>query len=54
MGWFLLTLAGAWEALAQSTGLHLERMPFSNCTFIICLTYLFFGVSYSILNRRYQ
>jgi hypothetical protein len=52
--WFLLNHAGVWDAIAQATGLHLERMPFSNCTFIICLTYVFFGVGYSILNRRYQ
>lgn len=52
--WFLLNNAGVWDALAQATGLHLERMPFSNCTCIICLTYVFFGVGYSIFNRRYQ
>jgi hypothetical protein len=52
--WFLLNHAGVWDAMAQTTGLHLERMPFSNCTLIICLTYVFFGVGYSIFNRRYQ
>ena len=52
--WFLLSHAGIWHAVAQSTGLHLERMPFSNCTFIICLTYVFFGVGYSIIKRGYQ
>jgi hypothetical protein len=52
--WFLLNHAGIWDAIAQTTGLHLERMPFSNCTLIICLTYVFFGVGYSIFNRRYQ
>jgi hypothetical protein len=52
--WFLLNHAGVWNAIAQTTGLHLERMPFSNCTFIICLTYVFFGVGHSIFNRRYQ
>ena len=52
--WFLLGSAGVWDALAQSTGLHFERMPFSNCTFILCLTYVFFGVGYGLLNRRYQ
>lgn len=52
--WFLLNHAGVWNALAQTTGLHLERMPFGSCTTIICLTYVFFGVGYSILNRRYQ
>jgi len=53
-GWFLLNHAGVWDAIAQTTGLHLERMPFSNCTLIICLTYVFFGIGYSIFNRRYQ
>lgn len=52
--WFLLNHAGVWDAVAQTTELHLERMPFSNCTFIICLTYVFFGVGYSIINRRYK
>lgn len=53
-GWFLLNHAGIMDAIAQTTGLHLERMPFANCTLIICLTYVFFGVGYSIFNRRYQ
>jgi hypothetical protein len=53
-GWSLLNNAGVWQAIAQTTGLHLERMPFSNCTSIICLTFVFFGVGYSMFNRRYQ
>jgi hypothetical protein len=52
--WFLLNQAGVWDAAAQTMGLHLERMPFSNCTFILCLTYVFFGAGYSVFNRRYQ
>jgi len=52
--WFLLNHAGIWSAIAQTTGLHLERIPFSNCTFIICLTYILFGAGYSVFNRRYQ
>src|SRR5688572_4319225 len=52
--WFLLGHAGLWEAVAQGTGLHLERVPFANCTFILCMTYVFFGVGYSIFKRRYQ
>ena len=52
--WFLLNQAGVWAGLAQTTGLHLERLPVSNCTLILCLTYVFFGVGYSIFNRRYQ
>jgi hypothetical protein len=45
-----------WAALALGSGLHLERVPFSQatCTWMLCLTYLFFGVGYSILNRRYR
>jgi hypothetical protein len=52
--WFLLNHAGVWRALAEASGLHLERVPFANCTFVICLTYILFGVGYSICNRRYQ
>ena len=52
--WFLLNHAGVWEAIAHATGLHLEEMPFSNCTLIICLTYILYGIGYSFLNRRYQ
>src|SRR4030095_9458714 len=52
--WFLLYNAGVWDALAQATGLHLGGMPFGNCTCIICFTYIFFGVGYSIFNRRYE
>lgn len=55
-GWLLLDNAGAWAALAEATGLHLERVPFAQatCTWILCLTYVFFGIGYSILNRRYR
>jgi len=52
--WFLLEKAGVWNAIVQTTGLHLERMPFSTCTLILCLTYVLFGVGHSIINRRYQ
>lgn len=52
--WILLNHAGVWVAVAQLTGLHLERMPFANCTCIICLTWVLFGIGYSILNRRYR
>ena len=52
--WSLLNHAGVWETIARATGLHLEGMPFSNCTLIICLTYILYGIGYSILNRRYQ
>jgi hypothetical protein len=55
-GWLLLDHAGVWAALALGSGLHLERVPFSQatCTWMLCLTYVFFGVGYSILNRRYR
>ena len=52
--WFLLNQARVWDVVFQTTGLRLERMPFWNCTLIICLTYVFFGAGYSILKRRYQ
>jgi hypothetical protein len=52
--WFLLKQAGVWGVIAQRTGLHLEGMSFANCTTIICLTYVFFGVGYSIFKRRYE
>ena len=51
--WFLLNHAGAWEAIALVTSLHLERMPFSNGTCIISLTWILFGVGYTRLARRY-
>ena len=40
--------------LPKRRGCILKRMPFSSCTLIICLSYVFFGVGYSIFNRRYQ
>jgi hypothetical protein len=52
--WFLLNNAGVWAALAHTTGLHLERIPFSNCTFILCMIYILWGASYARLNRRYK
>ena len=33
---------------------HLAQMPFYNCTFTICLTYLFSGLGYGFFNRRYK
>lgn len=54
VSWSLLNRAGVLEAIAQTMGLHLEGMPFASCTFIICLTYVLFGVSYSVFNRRYR
>ena len=54
--WLLFGNAGVWSAVAGATGLHLERVPFAQatCTWILCLTYVFFGIGYSILNRRYR
>jgi uncharacterized membrane protein len=51
---FTLAKAGLWAALVQATHVHLERIPWNNCTFILCLTYVLFGVGYSIFKRRYQ
>ncbi|MDB6057612.1 MAG: hypothetical protein JWO95_1456 [Verrucomicrobiales bacterium] len=53
-GWFMLARAGVWDALAQSTKVHFEYVPWNNCTFIICMTYILFGAGYSTLKRRYQ
>jgi len=52
-GWPLLIRADIFSAL-NLTRWHLERMPFYNCTFTICLTYLFSGLGYAIFNRRYK
>jgi hypothetical protein len=52
-GWPLLIRADVFSAL-NLTRWHLERMPFYNCTFTICLTYLFSGLGYAIFNRRYK
>ena len=52
--WFSLNTAGVWAAVAYATGLHLERIQFSNWTTILCLTYVLFGIGYSRLNRRYR
>jgi hypothetical protein len=52
--WFLFGKAGVWAAVAQSTAVNLENVPWSNCTFIICMTYILFGAGYSIIKRRYQ
>jgi len=52
-GWPLLVRAGLFTAL-NLTRWHLDQMPFFNCTFTICLTYIFSGLGYSLINRRYQ
>ena len=52
-GWPLLVRAGVFAAL-NLTRWHLDQMPFSNCTFTICLTYIFSALGYAIFNRRYQ
>ena len=61
-----LVLAGAWSLLAERAGIFehvfhltllgtLQRMPFSNCTFITAMTYVLFGIGYThIFNRRYK
>jgi hypothetical protein len=52
-GWALLIRGDVFTAL-NLTRLHLERVPFNDCTFAVCLTYLFAGLGYSICNRRYK
>ena len=55
MTWDLLRRTGLFEAVLRNTGLHLEGMPFSNCTFVISLTYVLFGIGYAhIVSRRYR
>jgi hypothetical protein len=53
-GWFLFGNAGVWAAVVQATGVHLERVPFYNCSFTLCLTYVFWGIGYTVVNRRYR
>jgi hypothetical protein len=52
-GWPLLVRAGVFSAL-NLTRWHLDQLPFYNCTFTICLTYLFSGLGYAFFNRRYK
>jgi hypothetical protein len=53
--WDLLKRTGLFDAISGATDLHFELMPFSNCTFIICLTYILWGIGYSkIFNRCYR
>jgi len=52
--WFLLGHAGLWSAFAQSTNVHLDKVPWKNCTFIICMIHVLFGIGYSICKRRFQ
>ena len=52
-GWPLLVRAGVFSVL-NLTRWHLDQMPFYNCTFTICLTYLFSGFGYALFNRRYK
>ena len=61
-----LVLTGVWSLLADRAGLlenmfhltrlgTLERMPFSNVTFITALTYVLYGIGYThIFNRRFK
>jgi hypothetical protein len=53
VGWPLLIRADVFSAL-NLTRWHLERVPFYNCTFTICLTYLFSGFGYSLVSRSYK
>jgi len=55
VAWELLRRTGAFEIILQATNLHLELMPFANCTFAIGLTYVLFGIGYThVFNRRYR
>jgi len=60
-----LFLTAVWSQLADRAGIFeevfhlsrlqtLERMPFSNCTFIIALTWVLFCVGFTLFNRRYK
>jgi hypothetical protein len=61
-----VVLAAAWSLLADRAGIlenlfHLsrlgvlERMPFTNVTFITAMTYVLYGIGYThIFNRRYK
>jgi hypothetical protein len=61
-----LFLSGTWTLLADRAGIlenffHLgrlgvlERMPFTNVSFIAAMTYVLFGIGYAhIFNRRYR
>jgi hypothetical protein len=61
-----LFLGAAWSLVVDRAGIFatvfhltrlqtLERMPFFNCTAIIAMTYILFGIGYThIFNRRYQ
>jgi ABC-type spermidine/putrescine transport system permease subunit I len=52
----LMDRAGVFESVFHLTRLQtLERMPFFNCTLIIAMTYILFGIGYThIFNRRYK
>ena len=60
-----LSLCAAWSQLTDRAGVFetvfhlnrlqtLERMPFSNCTFIVALTWVLFCIGFSLFNRRYK
>ena len=60
-----LFLAAAWSQLVDKAAIFedvfhltrlqtLERMPFSNCTFIVALTWVLFCIGFTIFNRHYK
>lgn len=51
--WPLLDRSGVFAALGL-TRFHLDLMPFSNCTFAICLTYVLAAAGYGHCSRRYR
>jgi hypothetical protein len=53
-GWSALDVAGVWKAVNAASGLHFDAVPWTNCSFIICMTYVLFGAGYSMAKRRFE
>ena len=55
MAWEFLKRTDLFDMIVRTTNLHLAGMPFSNCTFVVALTYVLFGISYThVVSRRFQ
>ena len=55
MTWEVLKRTDLFDVIVRTTNLHLARMPFSNCTFVVSLTYVLFGICYThVVSRRFQ
>jgi hypothetical protein len=52
--WGLLDRAGVWSFIYRANKLGFIFIDFRLPTLAIALTYVFFGVGYSVLNRRYK